>query len=86
MAYEEEFIANLQNDFILWDYLIYFMLAIFSMSTMVAFALIISCLLKKLFISKYVNQNPLAFSTPIPSPLRNRRHHQHNDGYDECDC
>ena len=84
LAYEEDFIENFQNDFIIWDYIIYFMLAVFSISTLISFALIISCLLKKIFLSKYDKLNPQAFSTPFPSPLRSRRHG--GDGYDECDC
>ena len=89
LAYEERLIDDFEDDFIIWDYIIYFMLAIFSVSTLVSFALIISCLLKKIFLSKYEHLNSRKSSTPFPSPLIHRKRrcdHHAEDGYDECDC
>ena len=85
MAYEQQFVEDLEGNFIIWDYIIYFMLAIFSISTLISFALIISCLLRKIFISSIRYPNPQATSASHASAFRNKRHF-HGDGYDECNC
>ena len=69
------------NDAFLWDLLFYLILGLIGFSTMVSFALLISYLLKKLFVQKNYTFTPRRTSTPILHPLRRTT----GQMYDVCD-
>ena len=82
-AYDNElFIEGMEED-IYWNLMFYGTLALVLLSLMITFALIISCLLKKLFLNRVEPLKPRNTSTPL-------LHHHHrrqmsNPLYDVCD-
>ena len=81
-AYDSEFAQTMEDD-IYWNLMFYTTAGLVLFSLMMSFALIISCLLKKLFLNKVEPLKPRN-STPLLHHHRHRRQLS-NPLYDVCD-